>query len=188
MNKRSKRMCIALFFLVPIVVFLVFFGRKMAIEIIHPLKYQDLIEEYATQNSISPSLICGVIYTESRFRKDAISSANARGLMQITEDTFEWAAWRMGDTTTTYAEVFDPEVNIKFGSYILRLLTDEFESIDVVLAAYNAGWGNVKKWLDDPEYSDNGSDLHTIPFKDTKNYVPNVKAAAQRYQQIYDIP
>ncbi len=161
------------------------FALPYARTLLYPLEYRELIEKYSSENGLQPEFIAGVIYTESRFRPEAVSYADAKGLMQITEDTFEWAAWRMGDTTTTYEQIFEPEVNIKYGSYILKLLKEEFVSLEVTLAAYNAGWGNVKEWLADENYSPNGTELVEIPFKDTKNYIPDVLNASEIYKELY---
>lgn len=160
-------------------------ARNFLNRILYPIKHRELIVRYAAENNLPPELVCGVIYTESRFRENAVSYANAKGLMQITEDTFEWAAWRMKDETTSYENIFDPETNIRYGCYILRLLKEEFGSDEVALAAYNAGWGNVKKWLADPRYSHNGIDIHNIPFTDTNRYIPDVKKAERIYQKLY---
>ncbi len=185
MGNKGTRFALLIFFFLPVALILLFAGGKTTNNLLYPLEYGDLIEKYSSENGLLPEFVCGVIYTESRFRKDAVSTADARGLMQITEDTFEWAAWRMGDEQSSYLDIFDPETNIRYGCYILRLLLDEFEYQDVALAAYNAGWGNVKNWLADSQYSENGVDLHTIPFKDTENYIPNVEKATQRYKALY---
>lgn len=166
---------------------LVFFllGAKIIIQFVYPLKYVSEVERYAAEHELAPSLIYGIIYTESRFRPEAVSNIGARGLMQITEETFEWARWRMGDNDTTYEQMFEPEKNIRYGTYIFSLLLEEFGQPEEALAAYHAGWGSVKKWLSNEEYSDDGVTLLNIPFKDTAQYVPRVKRAANIYSKIY---
>lgn len=156
-----------------------------ALQWAYPLKYTDAVEKYAAQYGLSPALVYGIIHTESRFRPDAVSPIGARGLMQITEETFEWARWRCGDTDTTYEQLFEPETNIRYGTYIFSLLLKEFGQPEEALAAYHAGWGSVKKWLSTEEYSADGVTLLNIPFKDTAQYVPRVKRATGIYSRVY---
>ncbi len=155
--------------------------------ILYPTMYDESVEKYSGMYGIPTSLAYAVIRTESSFRPDAVSSVGARGLMQITEDTFEWAAYRMGDETTIYDDLFTPDTNIKFGIYILSLLKDEFVTDAEVLAAYHAGWGSVKGWLSDDTLSDDGETIHTIPFQQTANYVPKVLESAEIYKNVHGL-
>lgn len=157
----------------------------LALQWAYPLKYTEAVERYAEEYGLSPALIYGIIHTESRFRPNAVSPIGARGLMQITEETFEWARWRCGDDETTYDQLFEPEINIRYGVYIFSLLLKEFGQPEEALAAYHAGWGSVKNWLSTEEYSSNGVTLLNIPFKDTAQYVPRVKHAAEIYKKVY---
>lgn len=72
-------------------------------------------------------------------------------------------------------DIFDPETNIRLGCWYLSKLYKEFGKLDLVIAAYNGGSGNVKKWLENNEYSKDGENLHDIPFKQTSKYVEKVK-------------
>lgn len=155
----------------------------------HPLAYADLIEKYADENGVSPSLVCAIICTESHFNPNAVSHAGAMGLMQLTPETYVWAQTRAGIRDKAPADtLFDPVQNIRFGTVTLRLLLTQFENTDTALAAYNAGQGNVSRWLKDPAYSADGVTLHTIPYKETAAYVQKVKAAQKVYQTLYKIP
>lgn len=151
----------------------------------YPLAYTEEVERYAQRFELPPSLIYGIIYTESRFRPDAVSSAEAKGLMQLMDGTFTWVLEMMGEES---GDVFDPDTNIRCGTKVLDILTDEFSEIETALAAYNAGIGNVRKWLKDDQYSDDGKTLHTIPFEETRRYVERVTEAQTMYQNLYDIP
>ncbi|MFV0497591.1 MAG: lytic transglycosylase domain-containing protein [Candidatus Fimivivens sp.] len=180
-GRRIKRRAIrALFGLA-----LVLLSGWLVLQWLYPLKYSDAVERYAAEYEVSPALVYGIIHTESRFRPNAVSSIGARGLMQITEETFEWARWRVGDEKTRYEHLFDPEINIRYGTYIFSLLLQEFGQPEEALAAYHAGWGSVKKWLSTEEHSSDGITLLNIPFKDTAQYVPRVKHAAQVYAKVY---
>ena len=164
---------------------LLFFAYRFYLRMAYPLKYQDTIAQYATQFEISESLVYGVIHTESHFNVDAQSYAGAKGLMQITDTTFDWVLKLQGETT---GDVFDADTNIRCGVRILQYLYGQLDDTETVLAAYNAGIGNVNKWLADEAYSNDGKTLHTIPFSETRAYVKIVLKAQKMYQTLYDIP
>ena len=124
---------------------------------------------------------------ESNFDADAESSVGACGLMQIMPKTFEWLTGdeHLGEHLNKRM-LFDPETNIKYGTYYLSYLYKKFDrNTNTVLAAYNGGEGNVAKWLKDPAYSDDGKNLKDIPFKETKNYVSKVNNEIQAYKDLY---
>lgn len=153
---------------------------------IYPTDYQQEVEAAAGEFGISPSLVFAVIHTESQFDAAAVSSAGAKGLMQLTNDTFQWALRRAGDSGRfTEEDLFDPVVNIRYGVYVLSLLREQFKSADTVLAAYNAGQGRVREWLQ--ELSTDGIHLDTIPYPETAKYVERVRQAQRQYQQLYNI-
>ena len=129
-----------------------------------------------------------VIRTESGFDPQAVSSADARGLMQLTADTLDWAVSKSpGAEPVGGEDLFRPEVNIRYGVYVLKLLGEQFKEPDTVLAAYNAGMGNVRRWLKDPAYSQDGETLTAIPFEETRNYVQRVRDAQAMYRELYDM-
>ena len=153
-----------------------------------PLKYTDLVEKYCKAYQVDEALAYAVIKNESGFQPDAVSSVDARGLMQIQGPTLEWAVFREREgAEVTEDDLFDPEVNIKYGVYLLSLFLDEFLTQDVALCAYHAGWGNVKKWLQDPDYSSDGVALKEIPFGDTSAYVSRVLETREMYQELYSL-
>ena len=152
----------------------------------YPVDYQDTVVACALERELPPELVFAVIYSESGFNHEAVSYVEARGLMQITEDTFEWARWRMGDDEAIdFNQMFVPETNIRYGTAILALLLDEFAGEREALSAYHAGWGSVKGWLQKEEYSNNGSTLDYIPFGDTRAYVAKVLQTKEIYRRLY---
>ena len=157
-------------------------------KLVYPMQYSEAVTAEAAANNFPPSLIYAIIHTESKFDKNAVSPAEAKGLMQITDDTFHWAQRRAGEKKSDSDNLFIPKTNIKYGCYILTLLSEQFSNIETVLAAYNAGQGHVSQWLKDPNYSNDGVTLHTIPYEETANYVSRVLRTQKRYQQIYNIP
>lgn len=152
----------------------------------YPLEYQDLVFKYASQHSVSPFLVAAVIKNESKFNAKALSPKGAVGLMQIMPETASWIAKQLKINDFTTAYLSDPETNIKFGTWYLSELIDEFEGNEVlVLAAYNAGRGNVKEWMRKAEWDFKFSDVEAIPFKETREYIKKVQYDKQRYQELY---
>ncbi|MBQ7969282.1 MAG: lytic transglycosylase domain-containing protein [Clostridia bacterium] len=150
-----------------------------------PEKYLHVIKTYSEEYNVPIELLCAVINTESSFDPSAQSHADARGIMQITEETFNWLQYRMGiEGTYSFDKLLDYEINIKFGTYFLSLLYEEFNDWDTALAAYNAGRGSVNKWLDDPNVTQDGK-LVNIPFEETRNYIQKVNKAKEKYIQLY---
>ena len=153
---------------------------------LYPKKYSDLIEKIANELEIESILIYAMIEAESGFNKDAVSEAGAMGLTQITSETFQWLQTK---TKTSYVDedLFEPEISIYFGAFFIKLLLEEFDSVEVTFAAYHAGRGQVNEWLSDPRYSPDGETLETIPFKDTSNYVKKIIKNIKIYNNIYDM-
>lgn len=153
---------------------------------IYPLKYEEYVYKYSDEFDVPESIIFAVIKTESDFRRDAVSSADAKGLMQLTEATFNDCQRWLGEEKTP-EEIFDIETNIKYGTYYLsRLYNNAYGDWDTVFAAYNAGPGNVSEWLCDPEISTDGK-LVNIPFTETDNYVRKVNKAREKYIELYEL-
>ncbi len=152
----------------------------------YPLRYQTYVSKAAQEFDVEPSLIYAMIHTESGFDPHATSPANAKGLMQLTNDTFEWALQRAGEAGQYTAEdLYDPAINIHYGVYVISLLREQFEYTDTVLAAYNAGQGRVKQWL--AVLSADEKTLPHIPYPETAEYVRRVNEARAHYQQLYHI-
>lgn len=152
----------------------------------YPVKYEHLVQSYSAEQNLDEDLVYAVIRTESSFRPLAESSVGARGLMQITEETFDFIHYRLGGTEqTVFADLFDPETNIRFGTFLLRILIDEFGSVSNALCAYHAGWGNAKKWLANEQYAPDGKEITNIPFGDTGRYVKKVLKTWEKYQTLY---
>ncbi len=181
-RKRTRRRA-ALFFCALIMLCLTVIGIKSGLEmsrsIKYPVEYSGYITKYARENDLDPYLVISVIKQESNFVPDA-RSPYAGGLMQLTEETAHEYAAKMGLENYDYME---PETNIQIGCYVLRCLIDKYEIVDTALAAYNAGMGNVDKWLADPEYSSDGETLDHIPFPETRHYVSKINNYMIEYKE-----
>ncbi len=145
-----------------------------------PLRHEDIIRQQASDKKLDPALIAAVIYAESRFVSGRTSTAGAEGLMQITPDTAQGIAKRSGGTAFVLEDLATPQVNIAYGSYLLRELLDRYDGdVAAALAAYNAGPGKADQW--------GGSALRVedIPYPETRLYVQKVLAAQREYRTKY---
>lgn len=164
---------------------LVAFGYCVVLPRVLPLKYQDIVEKYAKQYQLEESLVYGVIFCESHFEPEAISTAEAVGLMQVTEETGSWAAEQMG-LDPNAIDLTDPDTNIRIGCWYLNWLNEKFDGVtETALAGYNAGHGNVAKWLANEEMSLDGITLDEIPYGETESYVKKVELAEKIYRYVY---
>jgi soluble lytic murein transglycosylase len=151
-----------------------------------PLRHEDIIRQQARDKGLDPALIAAVIYAESKFRDDQTSAAGAQGLMQLTPETARDIARRSGATNFQLDDLADPQVNISYGSYQLRYLLDRYGSNRVLaVAAYNAGEGNVDRWLVKSRVEDRAFRVSEIPFAETRSYVNRVLDARRRYRKEY---
>lgn len=192
-RRRRRRGCLPLRFLLCLLVLTLILGvvfhsqvQRQYQEWRYPLAYEDIIRHYSDLRELDPYLVMAVIRAESSFIADAQSPVGALGLMQLMPDTAQWIAERIG-LNFPEIDLFHPRYNIRMGTYYLRMLIDMFEEVDTALAAYNAGMGNVGRWLNDYRYSADGRTLHTIPFTETRNYVERVNDFWEVYRELYEL-
>ena len=153
--------------------------------LIYPLDYQEIVIEYSAANNLEPAFVMAIIKVESNFVEDA-HSGKASGLMQLTDETGAWVGRRLG-MDVEEIDRMNPDDNIRLGCHYIRYLIDYYNGeVDVALAAYNGGMGNVNRWLRDKRYSEDGKTLSEIPFDETKNYVNKVNKETVRYKKILE--
>jgi len=148
-------------------------------ELTLPLKHEDSIRQQAEARGLDPALIAAVIYAESRF-VDQTSEAGARGLMQVTPATAKAIARESGGTAFVVSDLSNSDINIRYGTYHLRDLLDQYNgNLTAALAAYNAGSGNVDSW--------GGAklSLDDIRFPETRAYVEEVMDKTEMYREKY---
>ncbi|MBE6640499.1 MAG: lytic transglycosylase domain-containing protein [Ruminococcaceae bacterium] len=150
----------------------------------YPCEFSEYVTKYSDEFGVPEGIIYSVIKTESDFKSNARSYADAVGLMQITSDTCDWVAMKLGEKSE-FGLMYEPETNIRYGTYLISYLKLEYENWDTVFAAYNAGIGNVNKWLEDERYSDGDGVLKDIPFAETKAYVEKVNETRSVYKRLY---
>ena len=151
----------------------------------YPREYAEYVETYAEQYGVPETMIFAVIRTESGFDSGAVSHAGAVGLMQIMPDTFAWLTNEMLFDHLDEGMLYDPETNIKYGTYYLSRLYDRYGDWELALAAYNGGQGNVDEWLEDSAYADGEGGLKEIPFRETRQYVKKALKARDVYERLY---
>jgi soluble lytic murein transglycosylase len=145
----------------------------------YPLEYDHIILGHAENYDLDPALLAAVIYRESRFDPDAVSDSGAVGLMQLLPDTAEGIAELTGGTAFRVSDLRDPEINVRYGSFYLRRLLTKYDGdLELALAAYHAGQGNVDEWLA------RGGE---IEFPDTRGYVDDVLELRDRYRRAYGV-
>ena len=154
---------------------------------VFPIKHSGIITRYANEYGLPEMLVYGVIFTESRFVDNAVSEKGASGLMQLTKITADWGKEQLSIENYDYANIFEADMNIRLGCWYLDKLISQYGDVDTALAAYNAGSGNVSKWLNDSRYSNDGKTLYNIPFRETEQYVKRVNRNSQIYRVLLKI-
>ncbi len=148
-------------------------------ELTLPLRHEDVIRQQSRDKEVDAALIAAVIYAESKF-SDSTSAAGARGLMQITPEAANEIERLSGGTTFELGDLSDPEINIRYGTFLLGELLERYDGDTVAaLAAYNAGPANADRW--------GGSDLSLagIRFPETRAYVEEVLEKRRAYREKY---
>lgn len=155
--------------------------------LLFPQHYNELVEQWAQTYELDPLLVDAFIKTESGFDPGATSTVDARGLMQMTEETFYWLKGKIAaEEDLTFDDLYDPAVNIRFGCYYLRLCMDRYHGdISTVAAAYHSGWGTVDNLLQREEHSSDGTTLQGFPYSQMSHYVTKITSCYEVYQRIY---
>lgn len=165
LNRRSKVLAAIICLLVIIAFFIGIYAFWV------PKRREALICAKAEEFGVEEELVFAVIRAESNFRADAVSGAGAIGIMQLMPSTAQFMQTILGSS----GELTDPEENIRLGVGYLRYLSDRFDRLEEILAAYNAGEGTVRRWLSDPELTNSNGELICIPYPETRSYVRRTK-------------
>jgi soluble lytic murein transglycosylase len=144
----------------------------------YPLEYEQIVRGHARNYQLDPALLAAVIYQESKFRADAKSDAGAIGLMQLQPETAKGIAIRTGGSRFQTSDLYNPEINVRYGSWYLRHLLDKYEDEKTALAAYNAGQRNVDEWR---------AEGKEIQFSETRAYVDKVEELKDVYRDAYGL-
>jgi len=161
-----------------LVILLLLYVGLVGLRVLWPIGLQDIVAQEAEAHSLDPGLVGAVIYAESRFKPDALSSRGALGLMQIMPETGAWIAEQMGLPRPTERELLDPDRNVRFGAWYLRYLFDRFGDVETALRAYNAGPAAAERWRDQ----------RADPYPETAAYVRRVLFARPIYRFYFHVP
>ncbi|HRY60022.1 MAG TPA: lytic transglycosylase domain-containing protein [Patescibacteria group bacterium] len=177
-----KKLILFLVFVVIAVITILYFIfpsfiYEKVMEYRYPINYRDFIEQDAKDFSLDPALVSAVIFEESRFRESSSSDKGAVGLMQLLPDTADYIAGKIEGQRFDSRNLNDPEKNIRYGCYYLNYLNKKYGDLEKVLAAYNAGEGNVDQWIAEGDYA--------VKFKETKDFVEKVKRTKNIYNKLY---
>ena len=157
--------------------------NKLMIKKLYKKDYSEYVSKYAEEYDIDENLIYALIKAESNFNEKAVSHQNAKGLMQLMQSTAQDLANR-SQIKLTKDNILEPDININLGTQYIALLLNKYDSIEVALAAYNAGSGNVDKWIKDGTIKADGSDIENIPYKETNTYVRKIMRDYEIYNQL----
>ena len=142
----------------------------------YPLRYEQIVRVHARNYDLDPALLAAVIYTESKFDAKATSDAGAIGLMQLLPETAQGIAVRTGGKAFVVGDLYEPELNIRYGCWYLRNLLRRYGDERTALAAYHAGQGNVDRWRREGV---------GIQFPETRSYVDKVEHLKHVYAKVY---
>ena len=142
----------------------------------YPLRYEQIVRGHARNYDLDPALLAAVIYQESKFRANARSDSGAIGLMQLLPDTAKGIALHTGGSAFRVDDLYNPEINVRYGAWYLRHLMDKYGDERTALAAYNAGQNNVDRWR---------RDGRGIVFAETRAYVARVEDLKKIYREAY---
>ncbi len=180
LRKKRKRGCLGSLLTWFIIILVLAWGVRFGIKKLFPMPYMDTVLSAAETYDVEPALLYALIKAESNFDVDAESVKDAKGLVQMLDETAAWCAKKSG---LPYTDITDPTQSIPLGAFYLGYLLDMYEDNETcAVAAYNAGHGRVDGWLSDLRYSPDGETLSKIPFPETDRYVKKV----QLYKKVYE--
>lgn len=188
MGKKLKIIFVVVIILliICIIIYNIFDVGSIILRKLYPKKYEDYVQKYSRENNIEALLVYSIIKAESNFKDTAESSSGAKGLMQIMDSTAEEIQSKLDNNDEQKIDLFEPEINIKYGTMYFSYLLEHYnQNQAIALAAYNAGMGNVDKWIQDGVISSDGRDIEKIPYKETNMYVRKIINNYKIYKKIY---
>ena len=152
---------------------------------VYKLEYTEYVKKYANEYGVDEYLIYAIIKAESNFEPNAESHRGAKGLMQLMYSTAEDISKRIG-IELNEDNILEPDININLGTKYISMLIQKYNNINLALAAYNAGSGNVDGWIEKGTLKSDGSDIENVPFTETNNYVRKILRDYEIYKNIYE--
>ncbi len=188
--KRKKKRIHWIFKIIILVAIFIFCSNlipKVTKNEIYPKEYEEYVLKYSKEYNIDHNFIFAIIKTESNFDAMAQSEVGARGLMQIMEEAYDWAKFKIKDERDiTYDQMFEPEYNIEYGCFMLGYYYEKYGLFELAAAAYHSGMTTVDNWISDGTISLDNFDVEDIPAGKTKHYVTKVMRYYQSYLNLYE--
>ncbi len=158
-----------------------------AVKSLFPRRYAMYVEASAQEFGLDPLLVYAFICTESSFKPDAESNVGARGLMQITDETYSWIHSKLApNVSENYDLMYAAEKNIRYGCYYIAACMERYrQDVATTAAAYHSGWGTVDALLKNEEYSADGATLDVFPYRNMNRYVEKITRIYRIYQWLY---
>ncbi len=153
-------------------------------EAVYRTEYEEEVESSAERYGVDKALVYAVIKTESNFNANAKSDIGAVGIMQITEQTFDWLSWRLKTDEYAFEDLYEPKVCIEYGTYFLGYLCEKYNDIGLAVAAYHAGAGKVDSWIESGDIDPENFSPEDIKGAKTAHYVEKVLKAYKKYSDI----
>lgn len=154
------------------------------IDLRFPTPFTEQIKHYAAVQGLEPAVVYGLVRQESVFDSHARSPAGALGLMQLMPTTAQLMARKLKDGSHAAGNLFDPDVNLKYGTFYFKQLLDRFDGhVALAAAGYNAGPQRAVQWRAGLRPVPADIWIETIPFKETRKYVSSVLMYSMIYQQ-----
>jgi len=186
LNKTTK--IILVFLAIIILMFTIYKAlniEERILKYLYPIKFEEEVYKYSEELDIDPMLTFAIIKTESNFKEQVVSRSGAIGIMQLMESTAKEQAKKL-DIKYSKEILYDAEINLKIGLNYFNTLLDYYnQNYILAFAAYNAGLGNVQKWISEGTIKLDGSDIENIPFKETNMYVRKIIKNYEIYKKLY---
>lgn len=183
----NKRKIILSILIIITFIFAVYRLKDVIIKIIYPKGYSEYVYKYSEENNIDPLLTFAIIKAESNFKPNVKSKSGAIGLMQLMPETAKETLQDLGDDLVIDEHLYNVEKNIMVGTKYYSVLLKRYDGhTELALAAYNAGIGNVDKWIKDGILKEDGSNVENIPYKETNNYVRKILRDYEIYKNLYN--
>ena len=183
---KKKILILLIIIIILIAIYKIFNIENIILKHLYPIKYEEYVTKYSNELNIDPMLSYAIIKTDSNFKEDVISKSGAIGLMQLMDNTAKEQAEKL-NVEYTNETLLNPEKNILLGLNYFSTLLDKFnQNYILAFTAYNAGLGNVQKWILNGTIKEDGTDIENIPFKETNMYVRKIINNYEMYKKLYN--
>ncbi|MCI6715994.1 MAG: lytic transglycosylase domain-containing protein [Mollicutes bacterium] len=172
--------------IITFIIILITINWKKILKQVYKTSYSNYVEQYSEENGVDPLMVYAIIKAESNFNEGATSRKGALGLMQLMDNTAKEVAENSTVDYVSGETLYNPEKNIMLGIKYYSTLKTELKNDGLALAAYNAGIGNVKIWIETGILKNDGSNIENIPYKETNMYVRKILKDYKIYKALYE--